>query len=418
MHDGTKLALAACRQPYTTNSIEILAVLAHAASEAPGFNVPFLQCSLPRIANRPLCPHHLILRGGIKRTQASPALPPRQSLHAVPRYVRLEILLIEGNCLQLGLPYFEEHHLRYARRDSPPPLSADHTAEARAALIASISNLVDTELTPRAQALHAGAAALTRQERDVTRATAALRAENEKLEKLASGAARDIKMIGSVQNWAEVLERDFVVLEETVRLVRDGCGSDCCSCPDLDEMARKLAALNFGAPAPAIPTVESTAAAPTLLDAVSPTSASTPAPAPAPVSTQPVHEQPPRKAPDLDRMARKLAALNFATPSLALPTVSTTAATATTLHDISATLPIHPSPLAKSSPNTAVAPESIPLPPDTPADDLYADGDHYDGTTSRASLSESSRSLVGTESPFEQDRTAAQSDTTSLATTI
>lgn len=309
----------------------------------------------------------------------------------------------------------------------------------------------------------------------MTRATAALRAENEKLEKLASGAARDIKMIGSVQNWAEVLERDFVVLEETVRLVRDGCGSDCCSCsewddddddedddndvdededgevgvgsageegegqvslskgPDLDEMARKLAALNFGAPAPAIPTVD-TAAAPGLLDAVSPTSASAPAPVPVPASTQPAHEQPPRKAPDLDRMARKLAALNFATPSLALPTVSTTAATATTLHDISATLPIHPSPLAKSSPNvptdggqlpdanptpaTAVAPESIPLPPDTPADDLYADGDHCDGTTSRASLSESSRSLVGTESPFERDITAAQSETTSLATTI
>ena len=35
--------------------------------------------------------------------------------------------------------------------------------------------------------------------------------------------ARDgLKEIGDVQNWAEVIERDLLVLEETVRMVEEG----------------------------------------------------------------------------------------------------------------------------------------------------------------------------------------------------
>ncbi|RYC60149.1 hypothetical protein CHU98_g6063, partial [Xylaria longipes] len=57
---------------------------------------------------------------------------------------------------------------------------------------------------------------------DVARATEALRKENDKLAKVAKDAGRKIKELGNVQNWAEVLERDFLVLEETMRLVRNG----------------------------------------------------------------------------------------------------------------------------------------------------------------------------------------------------
>ncbi|KAJ0165222.1 hypothetical protein CTA2_11965 [Colletotrichum tanaceti] len=119
---------------------------------------------------------------------------------------------------------------------SPPPLlqtlpGADqerNISEARAAVVASIGNMLDGELQTRARMLHSNAAALDKQERDVVRATDALRKENDKLARFAGDAARRVKELGNVQNWAEVLERDFLVLEETFRLVREGgCGSEC-----------------------------------------------------------------------------------------------------------------------------------------------------------------------------------------------
>ncbi|OAA52442.1 GCN5-like 1 [Beauveria brongniartii RCEF 3172] len=121
-----------------------------------------------------------------------------------------------------------------------------HIAEARAAVVASMGNMLDTELQGRAQMLHDNAGALDRQERDVLAATEALRRERERLAREADGAARRLKEVGNVQNWAEVLERGFLVLEETVRLAnrrrgggddgsRSGSGSGSgseCSCSD------------------------------------------------------------------------------------------------------------------------------------------------------------------------------------------
>lgn len=116
----------------------------------------------------------------------------------------------------------------------PPPLletlpSAEtqrHIAEARAAVVASMGNMLDTELQGRAAILHDNAAALDKQERDVVAATEALWREREKLAREADGAARKLREVGNVQNWAEVLERQFLVLEETVRLAGGSGGSD------------------------------------------------------------------------------------------------------------------------------------------------------------------------------------------------
>ncbi|KAG5924575.1 hypothetical protein E4U42_004609 [Claviceps africana] len=96
--------------------------------------------------------------------------------------------------------------------------------------MASISNLVDSELESRAGLLHGNAAALDRQERDVLRATDKLRREREKLAREADRAARAIKEVGNVQNWAEVLERGFLVLEETMRLADDDGSCRCSEC--------------------------------------------------------------------------------------------------------------------------------------------------------------------------------------------
>lgn len=104
----------------------------------------------------------------------------------------------------------------------PSAAQQQHVAEARSAVVASISNLLDSELQTRATVLHSNAAALEKQERDVVRATDALRRENDKLAKFSAEGARRVKELGNVQYWAEVLEREFLVLEETMRLVRRG----------------------------------------------------------------------------------------------------------------------------------------------------------------------------------------------------
>lgn len=87
--------------------------------------------------------------------------------------------------------------------------------------------------------MHKNAAALDKQEKDVLSATKGLKRERERLQKEANGAGRKIKELGNVQNWAEVLERDFLVLEETLRLA-DGGSESGCSCSDCgDEMSVK-----------------------------------------------------------------------------------------------------------------------------------------------------------------------------------
>ncbi|KAI1329364.1 hypothetical protein F5Y16DRAFT_107962 [Xylariaceae sp. FL0255] len=119
----------------------------------------------------------------------------------------------------------------------PSRSSQLHIAEARAALVASMSNMLDNELQSRASLLHQNATALSKQERDVAKATEALKKENDKLAKVAKDTGRKIKELGNVQNWAEVLETDLLMLEETMRIVKhgdvedkDGDGDSCSTC--------------------------------------------------------------------------------------------------------------------------------------------------------------------------------------------
>ena len=125
----------------------------------------------------------------------------------------------------------------------PSPDTQRHVVEARAAVVASMGNLLDSKLQSRARVLHENAAALDKQEREVLRATEGLRRETDKLAREADVAAKKVKELGNVQNWAEVLERGFLVLEETVRLAnREGSGGESddadggsggsCSCSD------------------------------------------------------------------------------------------------------------------------------------------------------------------------------------------
>lgn len=94
-------------------------------------------------------------------------------------------------------------------------------AEARAAVVASLESAgsnYDVHLQRRAADLHANATAIAKQEAEVKKQTTALAKESAKWQKEVDKATRGVNEIGDVQNWAEMMERDLLVLEETLRL--------------------------------------------------------------------------------------------------------------------------------------------------------------------------------------------------------
>lgn len=99
--------------------------------------------------------------------------------------------------------------------------SARRTAEARAAVTASLSSVgssVDAGLRARAKDLHANEAAILKQEKELAKQTAALKKEAVQWQKLADTSTKQLNQIGDIQNWAEMIERDLLVVEETLRL--------------------------------------------------------------------------------------------------------------------------------------------------------------------------------------------------------
>ncbi|KAH7399136.1 hypothetical protein DE146DRAFT_613059 [Phaeosphaeria sp. MPI-PUGE-AT-0046c] len=100
--------------------------------------------------------------------------------------------------------------------------AARRTAEARAAVTASLASVgasVDNELRTRTADLHANAEAISKQEKELAKQTAALAQESAKWQKLLDGGTKKLNEVGDIQNWAEMIERDLLVLEETVRLI-------------------------------------------------------------------------------------------------------------------------------------------------------------------------------------------------------
>ncbi|MCJ1317671.1 hypothetical protein MMC15_002996 [Xylographa vitiligo] len=103
-----------------------------------------------------------------------------------------------------------------------PTTSTQRTAEARAAFLASLQSVGsqgDAELQARAQDIHTSAAALARQDADVAKQTDGLAQQTAQYQQMADESRGKLKEIGDVQNWAEMIERDLLVLEETMRIV-------------------------------------------------------------------------------------------------------------------------------------------------------------------------------------------------------
>jgi hypothetical protein len=111
---------------------------------------------------------------------------------------------------------------------SPPPSPEEalrRQAEARAAVTASLTSVgasVDNEMRTRTADLHANSAAIAKQEKELAKQTAALAKQTAEWDKLLQGGTKKLNEVGDIQNWAEMIERDLLVLEETVRLVDGG----------------------------------------------------------------------------------------------------------------------------------------------------------------------------------------------------
>lgn len=104
--------------------------------------------------------------------------------------------------------------------------------EARAAVLASLQSAgsaYDSQLQRRAADLHANSAAIEKQERELKKQTESLAKETEVWRKEADKATMSLKQFGDLQNWTEMMERDLLVVEETLRLVEGGQAVDSAS---------------------------------------------------------------------------------------------------------------------------------------------------------------------------------------------
>ncbi|KAH8705174.1 hypothetical protein BGW36DRAFT_392864 [Talaromyces proteolyticus] len=101
------------------------------------------------------------------------------------------------------------------------PETARRTLEARTAFTASLHSVgqnVSSDLRARATDLHNNAAAIQKQENELTKHTTDLKKQNDQWDKVVESARQGLKEIGDVQNWAEMIERDLLVVEEVLRL--------------------------------------------------------------------------------------------------------------------------------------------------------------------------------------------------------
>ncbi|KAL8789483.1 MAG: hypothetical protein Q9213_001096 [Squamulea squamosa] len=109
---------------------------------------------------------------------------------------------------------------------TPPAPSPQQVDEARTAFTASLlsagTSTVQSDLQARASDIHANAAAIDKQEQELLKETMNLGRESKKWQKVVDDGAKGVKETGDVQNWAEMLERDLCVLEDTMAMAEEG----------------------------------------------------------------------------------------------------------------------------------------------------------------------------------------------------
>ncbi|KAJ5835524.1 GCN5-like 1 [Penicillium robsamsonii] len=117
--------------------------------------------------------------------------------------------------------------------DNPPQLNPSPTdqnadqrqKEALAAFTATLHSVgtnLEAPLRDRAANIQSNAAALERQEAELAENTQRLARQNQQWVGLADETREGLKEIGDVQNWAEMIERDLLALEDMMDNVEKG----------------------------------------------------------------------------------------------------------------------------------------------------------------------------------------------------
>ncbi|KAL4870061.1 hypothetical protein BDV12DRAFT_195672 [Aspergillus spectabilis] len=110
-----------------------------------------------------------------------------------------------------------------------PEASSEAEKQATSAFTASLHSLGNnytTSLVDRAQNLHSNSVALKSQEERLRKTTEELGRQNKEWEGVAEEARVGLKEIGDVQNWAEIIERELLVVESVVDSLEGEAGKD------------------------------------------------------------------------------------------------------------------------------------------------------------------------------------------------
>lgn len=114
--------------------------------------------------------------------------------------------------------------------EPPTPATEDQQKkEALAAFTATLHSVgtnLEAPLRDRATVITTNASALQRQETELAENTARLARQNAQWAGLADETRDGLKEIGDVQNWAEMIERDLLVLEDMMDCVEGGANED------------------------------------------------------------------------------------------------------------------------------------------------------------------------------------------------
>lgn len=87
--------------------------------------------------------------------------------------------------------------------------------------ITGLGDSLDVDLRDRISNIHSNASALEVQNKQLKARTQAMSKTCRQWSTMAENARGRLKEVGDVQNWAEMIERDLLILEETLRIVND-----------------------------------------------------------------------------------------------------------------------------------------------------------------------------------------------------
>ncbi|KAL4874680.1 hypothetical protein BJY04DRAFT_10646 [Aspergillus karnatakaensis] len=140
-----------------------------------------------------------------------PPLPLHQPLSSPTTTASTSTSTSHPETSSLSSPSTQSHSQSQSQSDAEKQATSAFTAS-----LHSLGTNYTSALVDRAQNLHQNASALKAQEHQLQKTTEALGKLNNEFEGLAKDARKGLKEIGDVQNWAEIIERELLVVESVV----------------------------------------------------------------------------------------------------------------------------------------------------------------------------------------------------------